>query len=213
MIRPRVLLADDHRIVAEGVRSMLEPEFELVEIVEDGRSLIEATLRLKPDIILADVTMPHLNGLDAVQQIRKYGCNAKIVFLTMHKDVMYAARAMRAGANGFIIKHSTVNELLTALRSVVEGINYVTPEIDVLLKNLPTKTSIDEDEISLLTPRQREVLQLFAEGYSARDVAKSLNISSRTAENHKAQIMLTLGVNSTADLIRCAIRHGLIGPS
>lgn len=210
MIRPRVLLADDHRLVAEGVRNMLEPEFELIEIVEDGRSLVEAAMRLKPDIILADVTMPQLNGLDAVQQIRKNGCNAKIVFLTMHKDVMYAARALQVGANGFIIKHSTVNELLTALRSVVAGINYVTPEIDRLLKALPTRTSNDADEISLLTPRQREVLQLFAEGYSARDVAKSLNISSRTAENHKAQIMQTLGVHSTADLIRCAIRHGLI---
>ncbi|XZE22743.1 response regulator [Pirellulaceae bacterium SH449] len=182
-------------------------------MVEDGRALVNAALRLQPDIILADVTMPQLNGLDAVQQIRQSGCNAKVIFLTMHKDVLYAARALHAGANGFVLKHSTINELLTALRSVLAGKTYVTPEIKEMLTNLPAMPPEVTDEITLLTPRQREVLQLFAEGYTAKDVAKVLFISTRTAENHKAQIMHALGVNSTADLIRCAIRHGLIAIS
>ncbi len=186
MNRPRILVADDHRMVAEGLRSVLEPDFELIEIVEIGRALVEAALRLRPDIIVADITMPQLNGLDAVEQIRRSGCDAKVIFLTMHK---------------------------TALRRVLEGRTYVTPEIAELLDRLPATPARGADETVLLTPRQREVLQLYAEGYSARDVAKILHISSRTAENHKAQIMAALGVNSTADLVRCAIRHGLIAPA
>ncbi len=213
MNRPRILVADDHRMVAEGLRSVLEPDFELIEIVEDGRSLVEAALRLRPDIIVADITMPLLNGLDAVEQIRRSGCDAKVIFLTMHKDAVYAARAQRVGASGFVLKHSASTELLTALRRVLEGRTYVTPEIAELLDRLPATPARGADELVLLTPRQREVVQLYAEGYSARDVAKILHISSRTAENHKAQIMAALGVNSTADLVRCAIRHGLIAPT
>ena len=116
MSRPRILVADDHRIVAEGLRSLLEPAFELVEIVEDGRQLVDAAKRLAPDVIVADITMPQLNGLDAVEQLRQAGCKAKVVFLTMHKDATYAARAMRAGASGFVLKHSASSELVTAIR-------------------------------------------------------------------------------------------------
>jgi DNA-binding NarL/FixJ family response regulator len=210
MVRYRILLADDHRMVAEGLSSILEPEFELVEIVQDGRALVEAAQRLRPDVILADITMPLLNGLDAVQQIQKDGCGAKVIFLTMHKDVLYAVRALRAGASGFVLKHAAITELLTALRTVLSGKNYVSPEIEALMKRLPDIPDCEADETVLLTPRQREVLQLFAEGFSAKDVAKILHISTRTAENHKAQIMNVLGVTSTVDLVRCAIRHGLI---
>lgn len=210
MVRYRVLLADDHRMVAEGLSSILEPEFEMVEIVQDGRALVEAAQRLKPDVILADITMPLLNGLDAVQQIRKDGCDAKVIFLTMHKDVLYAVRALRAGASGFVLKHAAISELLTALRTVLSGENYFSPEIEALMKHLSDTPGCEAEETVLLTPRQREVLQLFAEGCSAKDVAKILHISTRTAENHKAQIMNLMGATSTADLIRCAIRHGLI---
>jgi len=210
MTRPRILMADDHRMLAEGLRSLLEPAYELVEIVEDGRSLVEAAQRLQPDVIVADVTMPLLNGLDAVEQLRRLGCQAKVIFLTMHKDALYAARAMRAGASGFVLKHSASTELLTAIQEALSGRTYVTPAIAELLERLPDP-GVDSD-VSL-TRRQREVLQLFAEGHSAKEVAKILHISVRTAEGHKAQIMNLLGASSTADLVQCAILHGLIAPA
>jgi DNA-binding NarL/FixJ family response regulator len=210
MNRPRILLADDHRIVAEGLRSLLEAAYELVEIVEDGRQLVDAAKRLEPDVIVADITMPKLNGLDAVEQLRHAGCKAKIVFLTMHKDATYAARAMRAGASGFVLKHSASADLVTAIRESLQGKTYVTPEIAEVMDRLTTSRKAEFDEGILLTPRQREVLQLFAEGRSAKEVASLLHISFRTAENHKARIMSLLGATTTADLVKCAIRHGLI---
>ena len=202
-------MADDHRMVAEGLRSLLEPAFELVEIVEDGRQLVEAAKRLLPDVIVADITMPHLNGLDAVEQVRRAGCAAKVVFLTMHKDTMYAVRALRIGASGFVLKHSAGAELVTAIREALAGRTYVTPAIAELIDRLPADGG---DGDVPLSRRQREVLQLFAEGHSAKEVARILHISVRTAEGHKAQIMGLLGVRSTADLVQCAIRHGLIAP-
>ena len=210
MSRPRILIADDHRMLAEGLRGLLEPAYELVEIVEDGRALVDAAQRLQPDVIVADITMPLLNGLDAVEQIRCLGCQAKVIFLTMHKDALYAARAMRAGASGFLLKHSASAELLTAIQEALAGRTYVTPAIAELLERLPDRTP---DGDVPLTRRQREVLQLFAEGRSAKEVAEMLRISARTAEGHKAQIMKLLGARSTADLVQCAIRHGLIAPS
>ncbi len=210
MTCPRILMADDHRMLAEGLRSLLEPAFELVEIVEDGRQLVEAAKRLDPDVIVADITMPQLNGLDAVDQIRRAGGQAKVVFLTMHKDALYAARALHAGASGFVLKHSASAELVTAIREALAGRTYVTPAIAEQVDRLPASGA---DNDVPLTPRQREVLQLFAEGHSAKEVAKVLHISVRTAEGHKAQIMGLLGASSTADLVQCAIRHGLIAPS
>ena len=210
MTRPRILMADDHRMVAEGLRSLLEPACELIEIVEDGQALVEAAQRLRPDVIVADITMPLLNGLDAVQQIRRLGCQAKVIFLTMHKDALYAGRAMRAGASGFVLKHSASEELLTAIREALAGRTYVTPAIGGLRDRLPEPAP---DSNVSLTRRQREVLQLFAEGHPAKKVAKLLHISVRTAEGHKAQIMKLLGAGSTAELVQCAIRHGLIAPS
>jgi len=210
MTRPRMLMADDHRMLAEGLRSLLEPTYELVEIVEDGRRLVEAAVRLQPDVIVADVTMPQLNGLDAVEQLRGLGCQAKVVFLTMHKDALYAARALRAGASGFVLKHSASEKLLTAIREALAGRTYVTPAVTELLDRGPHPAP---DSGVSLTRRQREVLQLFAEGQSAKEVASVLRISKRTAENHKAQIMRLLGATSTADLVQCAIRHGLIAAS
>jgi DNA-binding NarL/FixJ family response regulator len=213
MKRPRILMADDHRMVAEGLRSLLEPEFELVEIVEDGRQLIEAAKRVLPDVIVADITMPRLNGLDAVEQLRQAGYDAKVIFLTMHKDALYAARAMRAGASGFVLKHSASSELVTAIREALEGRTYLAPAIAEIMQRLPDSPTAGTDKNVRLTPRQREVLQLFAEGRSAKEVARILNISVRTAENHKAQITSLLGLSSTADLVQCAIRHGLIAPN
>lgn len=209
MSRPRLLLADDHRIVVEGLRSILAPEYELVGIVEDGRQLVEAAKRLNPDVIVADIAMPQLNGIDAVAQLRKEGCRAKIVFLTMHKDATYAAKALEVGASGFVLKHSASAELLAAIRAALVGKTYVTSEVAEGLQRSTTLRTAAIEAPSL-TPRQREVLQLFAEGRSAKEVAAALYISTRTAENHKARIMTQLGLSTTADLVQYALRHGII---
>ena len=209
MTPARLLLADDHRIVVEGLRAILTPEFDLVGIVDDGRKLVEAAMKLAPEIIVADISMPHLNGLDAISQLKHLGCAAKVVFLTMHKDATYAARALALGASGFVLKHAASTELLEAIRTARNGGVYVTSEIEAGLLELKTRRTVSITSPSL-TSRQREVLQLFAEGNSAREVAASLHISPRTAENHKARIMAQLRLEITADLVQYALRHGII---
>lgn len=211
MNKSRVLLADDHRILAEGVRSLLEPEFELVGIVADGRELVEAALKLRPDVIVADISMPLLNGIDAVAQINQAQVPCKVVFLTMQRDVSYARRAMEAGASGYVLKHSAHDELVKAIREALRGQTYVTPLIaGELLRSYREQGTQPAGSARRLTPRQREVLQLSAEGRSAKEVASLLRISVRTAEYHRARVMKALGVRTTADLVQYAIRNGLI---
>ena len=209
MNRSRVLVADDHRIVAEGLRGILEPTYELVGIAENGRELVDQALMLKPDVIVADITMPLLNGLDAMALLQRQDCRSKFVFLTMHKDVTYAAKALRQGAMGYVLKHSASEELLKALKAVFAGEKYVSGEIASGLEGREDAAEQIED-LRTLTTRQREVLQLFAEGKSAKEVATNLGISARTAENHKARIMTQLKLHTTSDLVQYAIRHGLI---
>ena len=209
MNRSRVLVADDHRIVAEGLRGILEPTYELVGIVENGRELVNQALALRPDVIVADITMPLLNGLDAMALLQRQDCRSKFVFLTMHKDVTYAAKALRQGAMGYVLKHSASEELLKALKAVFAGEKYVSGEIASGLEGREDAAEQIED-LRTLTTRQREVLQLFAEGKSAKEVATNLGISARTAENHKARIMTQLKLHTTSDLVQYAIRHGLI---
>lgn len=209
MNRSRVLVADDHRIVAEGLRGILEPTYELVGIVENGRELVDQALALRPDVIVADITMPLLNGLDAMALLQRQDCRSKFVFLTMHKDVTYAAKALRQGAMGYVLKHSASEELLKALKAVFAGEKYVSGEIASGLEGREDAAEQIED-LRTLTTRQREVLQLFAEGKSAKEVATNLGISARTAENHKARIMTQLKLHTTSDLVQYAIRHGLI---
>jgi DNA-binding NarL/FixJ family response regulator len=205
------LLADDHRILAEGVRGLLEPEFELVGIVSDGRELVEAAMRLRPDVIIADISMPSLNGIDAIAQIRQAGVSCRVVFLTMQRDVSYARRAMEAGASGYVLKHSAHEELVEAIREALRGHTYVTPVLaGELLRSYREEGPQPADSARRLTPRQREVLQLAAEGHSAKEVASLLHISSRTAEFHRARVMKVLGVRSTAELVQYAIRNGII---
>jgi DNA-binding NarL/FixJ family response regulator len=211
MSRPRVLIADDHRILAEGVRGLLEPEFEVVGVVADGRELVAAAKTLRPDVIVADVTMPALNGIEAARQLRDAGVTAKVVFLTMHRDVAYARQAFEAGAAGFVLKHSVSSELVTAIREALRGQTYVTPLIaGELLGAHGCGKSGAYDSLSRLTSRQREVLQLIAEGRSAKEIAAALKISTRTAEVHKARILEALGLRSTAELVQFAIRNGII---
>ena len=209
---PRVLLADDHLLVAEALKSLLTPEFDLVGVVEDGRALIEAAEKLRPDVIVADVTMPHLNGIDALIRLRQLGDQTPVVFLTMHRDATFARRALDAGASGFVLKHSASAELVTAIRAALEGGTYLTPQLagEVLEAMKQDPEHAGDDPIDALTPRQREVLQLLAEGRSAKEIAASLEISARTVEFHKYQMMETLDLHTNAELIHFAIKHGLV---
>ena len=209
--RPRVLLADDHLMVAEALTSLLSPEFDLVGVVEDGRQLIEAAGTLRPDVIVADITMPHLNGIDALIRLREEGNRVPVVFLTMHKDVTFARRALEAGASGFVLKHSASVELVAALHAALEGKTYLTPQLaGEVLEAMKQGPSQDSDPAASLTLRQREVLQLLAEGRSAKEIAASLSISTRTVEFHKYQMMETLGLRTNAELIHFAIKNGLV---
>jgi DNA-binding NarL/FixJ family response regulator len=209
--RPRVLLADDHLLVAEALTSLLSPDFDLVGVVEDGRRLIEAAARLRPDVIVADIGMPHLNGIDALIRLREEGDQVPVVFLTMHKDATYARRAIEAGASGFVLKHSASVELVTALRAALDGKTYLTPQLaGEVLEAMKQGPSRGTDPAATLTLRQREVLQLLAEGRSAKEIATSLSISTRTVEYHKYQMMESLGLHTNAELVHFAIKHGLV---
>lgn len=215
MNKPRVLLADDHRILIEGLKGLLDPEFELLGTVEDGRALVVAAQELKPDVIVADISMPLLNGLEAGRQILKEDPSARIIFLTMHSDVAYAAEAFRAGASGYILKRSAASELVTAIREVLKGGAYVTPVVakslmkDSLLGKQPGKT----DPATALTSRQREVLQLVAEGHSIKEIAHILHVSPKTVEFHKYRLMEQLSLRSTAELTQYAVKHGVVLPA
>lgn len=211
MTKIRVLIADDHQILAQGIRSLLEPEFDVMEVVSDGHELVAAAIRHRPDVIITDISMPSLNGIEAAIQIRDAGVEARVVFLTMHRDVAYARRAMDAGAAGFLLKHSVSSELVTAIREAVRGKTYITPLIaGELMQSYRDHDPAASDSSKRLTTRQREVLQLIAEGYSAKEVAFKLQISIRTAEAHKARILDALEMRGTAELVQYAIRTGMI---
>ncbi len=211
MSKPRILIADDHRILAEGLRGLVEPEFEVVAIVANGRELIAAAKKLRPDVVVADISMPSLGGIEAAAQLRDHGIATKVVFLTQHQDVAYARHAMEAGAMGYVLKHSASAELVTAIREALRGRSYVSPMIaGELLQSYRERTLPVGDRSIRLTSRQRELLQLFAEGHSAKEVAAVVKISTRTAEFHKARILKTLGLDTTAQLVQYAIRHGII---
>jgi DNA-binding NarL/FixJ family response regulator len=211
MPKPRVLLADDHVVVAQGLESLLKDTFDLVGIVHDGRALVEAAEKLRPDVVVADISMPLLNGLDAIRQIRARRPSTKVVILTMHPETQLAVDAFRAGASGYMLKVSPAEELITAIEQVAQGRAYVTTLLskDLITLLLEAGTQARTSE-SPLTARQREVLQLVAEGRTMKQVASVLNISPRTVESHRYEIMRVLGVQTTAELTRCAIRMKLV---
>ena len=208
MTKPRVLLADDHRIVTEGLKGLLEEEFELVGIVEDGRAMVAAASKLRPDVIVADISMPHLNGIDALALLKRDNPDVRVVFLTMHRDAAYARRALEAGASGFVLKHSAPAELVLAVRAALRGRTFIAP--DLAAEVFRTAKEKDADPLAALTPRQREILQLLAEGKSAKVIAAALGLSARTVEFHKYAMMETLRIDNSAELIRFAIKHGLV---
>ena len=210
-MRPRLLLADDHTLLLEGIRLMLEPEFDLVGTVEDGQALLAAAKTLKPDVILLDISMPVLNGIDAARRLRKLLPSAKLIFLTMHADQDYVAEAFRAGAMGYLLKRAAASELLTAIRAGLKGNHYVSPLVTRdALKLLISSSKPESKPSDGLTQRQREVLQLVAEGRSRKEIAVLLDISVKTVEFHKAMLMSKLDLRATADFTRFAIAHGII---
>jgi|SRR5580704_4415520 DNA-binding NarL/FixJ family response regulator len=211
MKRPTVLLADDHAIVVEGLRRVLETNYEVVDVVADGRALLDAAEHLKPDVIVLDVSMPLLNGIEAARRIRKTGQKVKIVFLSMHRDLAYVTEALRAGGSAYILKISAAAEILTAIRSALQGKSYISESID----RAALEAHIERRQRSRQSPgklsfRQREVLQLAAEGRNTKEIAEILHVSPRTVEFHRHRIMETLGLHSTAELVQYAIKHRII---
>ena len=193
-------------MLAQGLKSLLQEEFELLGTAGNGEELVDATFRLNPDVILVDISMPVLNGFDAVRRIRQQGNEARIIFLTMHDDATLLAEAFRCGASGYILKQAAGEELMTAIKEVAQGNNYVPP----LVTRLPTEPLTEAPQRTTITPRQREVLELISRGLTMKEIAAELNISTRTAESHKYEMMQTLGVETTAELIRFSLRLGLI---
>jgi len=213
MTKPRVLLADDHTLVVEGFRKLLEEEFDLVGAVEDGRALLKTAPTLQPDVVLLDIAMPSLNGIEAARQLKKMMPEVKIIFVTMHADPAYVTEGFRAGASGYLLKRSAAAELAQAIQAVLKGQHYVTPLITTdLVRTLLDGSSEQLSRPAPLTPRQREVLQLVAEGHSLKEIANTLKISVKTVEFHKAQIMEQLNLHTTAELTKYAIAHGLTTP-
>jgi len=211
MKKPRVLLADDHTFVLEGFKKLLEEHCELVGAVEDGRALVDAVVDLQPQVVIMDISMPRLNGIEAAKKLKKLLPEVKLIFVTMHAETVYVNEAFRAGASGYLLKQSAATELAQAVQSVMNGNFYVTP---LITKDVVTSFLNPEQSRSAtmddLTARQREILQLVAEGFSAKEIADQLKISHRTVEFHKAKIMEQLHLHTTIDLVKYAMAQGLV---
>ncbi|MBP1636434.1 MAG: nreC 2 [Acidobacteria bacterium] len=211
MRRLRVVLADDHVMIAEAFETLLAPSCDVVAKVPDGRALLDAVRDLRPDVVVADIGMPLLNGLTAARQIRELDRDVKIVIVTMNEDPDLAAEAFRAGASAYLLKRSAASELLSAIQQVAQGRSYVTPLVTQgMLGSLMHRGGRDGRDRHELTPRQREVVQLLAEGRSMKQVASILNIAPRTVAFHKYRLMEQIDVSTNAELIQYAIRHHIV---
>jgi DNA-binding NarL/FixJ family response regulator len=206
--RTRVLLADDHAIVAEGLATLLKGHFDLVGTAGNGNELVDTARKLRPDVIVADIAMPVLSGLEALRRLKSARSDAKVIFLTMHADAQLATEAFRAGACGYVLKQSAGEELIAAIQEVLQGKTYLTPLITKDVITALTESTPRSDV--KLTPRQREVLRLIAEGRRMKEIGAILQLSTRTVESHKYEMMRALGVESTAELVRYAIQIGLV---
>jgi DNA-binding NarL/FixJ family response regulator len=208
--RPRVLIADDHALLLDAFRKLLDPEYDVVGAVTDGRALLHAAFQLQPDVILSDISMPLLNGLDAAERLRKEVPKAKLVFLTVNEDPVLATEAVRRGATGYLLKKSAASELFEALRQVLAGRTYITPAVTLV----PTAVFVAEAKRTMhahgLSLRQREVLQLLAEGKSMKEAADLLGVTTRTIAFHKYGMMQQLGLKTGAELVQHAVHLGLV---
>ena len=205
--RTRVLLADDHPIVVEGLATLLKNRFDLVGTVSNGNELIDLARKLRPDVIVADISMPVVSGLEALRRLKAAKSDAKVIFLTMHADAQLATEAFRAGASGYVLKQSAGEELIAAIQEALKGRTYLTP---LITKDVISNLTESPPPDLKLTPRQREVLRLIAEGRRMKEIGAILELSTRTVETHKYEMMRALGVESTAGLVRYAIQIGLV---
>jgi DNA-binding NarL/FixJ family response regulator len=210
-MRHRIILADDHEIVLDGLRRILEPEFEIVATATNGRALVAEIEKLKPDAAVADISMPLLNGLDALRQCLSGHSRTRFIFLTANPDVALATQAFRLGAAGYVLKHAAAEELVVAMREALAGHTYITPRIaNEVLQNLMSRP-VETASVGIgLTGREREVLQLLAEGNVIKEIAAILNVSPRTVEFHKHNVVAKTGLRTTAELARYAARQGLV---
>lgn len=208
--RARLVIADDHTLVAEAFRRLLEPEFDVVAVVNNGRALLEVGAELKPDVALVDIAMPRLNGLDASEELKRLVPFTKIVILTMSLDAQLAAEAFRRGASAFVVKNAAVEELLTAIREVLKGQSFLSPLITEDTVHVLLRNGSRSDSDKRITARQREVLQLVAEGMSMKEIANALNVKPGTVAFHKYRAMESLGLKTNSDLLRYAIAHHMI---
>ena len=206
MTRPRILLADDHVLLLEAFRALLEPEFEVVGTVTDGRALLAEFSRLNPDVVLIDISMPLLNGLDAGRQLKMQQRSVKLIYLTMNPDPDLAGEALRLGASGYVLKSSAASELTQAIREALLGRSYITP----LIAGDVVGSLIERRGGPELTVRQREVLQLLAEGRSMKEVGNILNVAPRTVAFHKYRMMEQLKLKTSAELVQFAVKQGVV---
>jgi len=207
-IRPRILLADDHAIVVDGLRALLEKRYDVVGVVADGRTLVSEAPALRPDVVVVDVSMPSLNGLDAAARLMTVLPDVKLVFLTMQDDRNLAAATLRLGAVGYVLKHSAASELMTAISEVLEGRSYVTPKLRP--ENWAVRDTRAQQYSKELTPRQRDVLQLLAEGRPMKEIAGILEVSEKTIMFHKYHIMQQFNLKNNAEIVLFAVKQHLI---
>ena len=207
---PRAILADDHKILVEAFRKLLEPHCNVVATVSDGRELLDVASTLQPDVIVLDIGMPLLNGLEAGRQLKKKISAIKLIFLTMHQDPDLAVEAMHSGASGYLLKTSAPSELLHAIQEALKGRSYITPQIAAGMEKSFIRDPLGHQQSKPLTPRQCEVIQLLAEGKSMKQIADVLNVTPRTVAFHKYRTMEELAIKSTAELIQFAIKNHIV---
>ena len=208
--KARLLIADDHTLVAEACKRFLEPEFEVVSIVADGRTLLRMVTELKPDVAIVDIAMPQLNGLDAGEQVKRISPSLKLIYLTMNTEPDVAAEAFRRGASGYVVKSSAAEELVTAIRKALRSESYLSPMITKETVEFLLRSGQSYAEEKRITQRQSEVLQLLAEGMSMKEIASILNLQPGTVAFHKYRIMHNLGLKTNAELLQYAIKHHMI---
>jgi len=210
MKRTSILLADDHLMFLDGLVRLLGREFDVVGSAYDGNAMLELAKQHHPDIIITDIAMPQLNGIDAVRVLRKEGISSKVVFLSMYADLPLIEEAFRVGASGYLLKSGSMEELVKAIQCVSRGGTYVTPLLGDVISTLLTVGPQQSNSRATLTSRQRDVLRLLTEGKTMKEIGQFLNISTRTTESHKYEIMRNLGIKTTAELIRYAVRNKII---
>lgn len=210
-MKARVLLGDDHALILDGLRSALQPHYEIAGLAQDGRALVQAAERLKPDLVVVDISMPLLNGFEAAKQIKKSLPHTKVIFLSQHLNPAYLKQALRLGASGYVLKAGATEELQQAIEAVLHGKTYITPAFgEEVIARLWNREGELSEESEDLTERQREILQLIVEGRGNKEIADILHLSVKTIEFHRARIMAKLGVKTVAELTKAALQQGLI---